>query len=157
MKKILMSVLLVMIMGVCGIAVACDDGYANAQINVENSHYEIALKPDGQQQDEIGFRVNIENVEDISLYYYMKNEGVVKVDLHKVSATAYDVKVQPVKPGETTITLFLAENSSIKKDITIKVVQPVSAISIVSGYEYYAKLGERTALNLGKNLIIAPV
>ena len=29
MKKILMSVLLVMILGVCGVCVACDDGPAN--------------------------------------------------------------------------------------------------------------------------------
>ena len=156
MKRVLMSVLLVMIIGVCGISVACSDNYSAAQIVSAKSEYEMVLSSDGVSSEQLQFHVRIDNVEDISLYYYLKNEGVIKVGLEKVSANEYLISVQAVKPGECTITLFLAEDSNVKKDILIKVVQPIRSISIKQGYEYFAKIGEKTSLNLGSNLLVEP-
>ena len=156
-KSSILGLILILLLGLFSLSLtACDDDLDKAYITVENDSYSITIAEPGEEVSTIQFTVSVEELNSGSLYYSVRNDGIIKVSLVNVRGLEYLVTVQAISAGEATIVFFLGENSSVRKSVKINVVQPISAIWIDSNYEYYAKKGEVTMLNLGSDLHITP-
>lgn len=157
MKQKLFGIAFVFMIAICGCLTACGVDYTNAKITVQNDTYDIVWNENGDEEaNTINFQMKIQDLEEGTLSYSAKNDGVVLVKLNKENSTTYNVSVTAVRPGTAVIKVFLVENDAIYKNVTINVKQPIWSLSIKEDYEYYASVGTYTPLNLGTNLIVWP-
>ncbi len=155
-KNIIVGLLLLVTFSFTTIILAsCGEDEASTRILVEKDSYEIALSEGGEEENSVSFRANLEGISG-KLYFSIKNDSIIKVVCTPVTASAYDLTITAISAGEASVVLFVGENANIKKQITVKVVQNISQLSLPDGYEYFVKKGEITALNLSSSLVIVP-
>lgn len=155
MKKSLLGLVCIMIMGIGCFFVGCGTDYKKAKFLTSQEQYTINLGANGQAVD-LEFDVEIDDVGDVTLFHSLKNEGVISVNLTKIRSNAYRVNVHAIRQGQCVIKLFLAEDHNVSKEIKITVVQSIQEVSIKSGYQYFFAIGERGVLDLGDDLIVNP-
>lgn len=143
-----------LLMGLMCFNTSCADSYDKAFLTVVQDSYTLFLQEG--EISECNFTVSIDEVSSGTLYYSLRNDGNIKVTLSRSTDTLYNVNVQAIKPGDCQVEFFLAENRDVTKIVNISVVQSIESIYIDDDYEYYAKIGERTVLDLGVNVVVNP-
>lgn len=154
-KRMLKVVVFLLLVASCFALTACGKDYSKVNLEVSSESYSMVLSDD-ESENKFSFNVEIDSSEEVALYCGIDNKDILNVSLSKINAFKYIVNCKAIAIGTAKIKLFIGEDQSVYKEVTINIVQPVTSISIDEDFEYYAKLGEVTSLDLDSNLKVLP-